>query len=213
MRLKSMMACAAVAVMAPAALVACGSSSSKSGTSTTSKSTSSSTSSSKDAVCTAADNLKQSMKALTDPSLLTGGKSGIESAVSKVKSDFSAFESAAKGSYQTQTDAMKSSLDQLETAVGDLGNGNATQNHPQGRDRRRRSRLLVLVARSCSHDQVRLANAALAQLVAHGGVQRRRLLHRRHAPGPGHRTRSAGDAARTGPPRVARATSATSSAS
>ena len=131
MRLKSMMACVAVAVMGPAALVACGSSSSTSGSSTTSKSTSSSTSSSKDAVCTAADNLKQSMKALTDPSLLTGGKSGIESAVSKVKSDFSVFESAAKGSYQTQTDAMKSSLDQLETAVGDLGNGNVTQNIPK----------------------------------------------------------------------------------
>ena len=132
MRLKSMAVCIAIAVMAPAVLAGCGSSSSTGNTSTTSKSTtSSSTSSSGGAVCSAADALKQSMKALTDPSLLTGGKSGIEAAVSTVKSDFSAFESAAKGSYQTQTEAVKSSLAQLKTAVGDLGNGNAVQNIPK----------------------------------------------------------------------------------
>ncbi len=82
-------------------------------------------------MCTAADNLKQSMSALADPSLLTGGKSGIESAVNKVKSDVTALESAAKGSYTTETSAVKSSLDQLETAVGKLGNGNVVQTLPE----------------------------------------------------------------------------------
>ena len=127
MKLKSMVTCVAIAVIAPAAVAACSSSSTPS-SSTTSKSTSStSTASSKNAVCSAADDLKQSMAALADPSLLTGGKSGIESAVNKVKSDVTALESAAKGSYTTETSAVKSSLDQLETAVGKLGNGNAVQ--------------------------------------------------------------------------------------
>ena len=127
MRSRSIVACVAIAVSA-AVLTACGSSSTKSSSSSTS---STSSASSKDATCTAADNVKQSMSALTDPSLLTGGKSGIESAVNTVKSDVTALESAAKGSYTTETSAVKSSLDQLETAVGKLGNGNVVQTLPE----------------------------------------------------------------------------------
>lgn len=128
MKLKSMVTCVAIAVIAPAAVAACSSSTTTSSSSTSKSTSSTSSASSKNAVCSAADDLKQSMAALADPSLLIAGKSGIESAVNKVRSDVTALESAAKGSYTTETSAVKSSLDQLETAVGKLGNGNAGQN-------------------------------------------------------------------------------------
>jgi len=124
MRLKPMIACIVIAVVAPAALAACGSGSKSS--------TSSSTSGSgKDAVCTARDDLKQSMTDLADPSLLTGGKSGIESAVNKVQGNVDALESAAKSDYKPQVDAVKSSFDEVKTAVADLGNGQLGDNLQQ----------------------------------------------------------------------------------
>ena len=91
----------------------------------------SSSGASKEAVCTARDNLKQSMTDLADPSLLTGGKNGIESAVNKVQKNLDALESAAKTDYKPQVDKVKSSFEQVKTAVGDLGNGKLSDNLQQ----------------------------------------------------------------------------------
>ena len=126
MRLKSMIACVGIVAVAPATLVACSSSSTSSSSSSTSSS-----GASKEAVCTARDNLKQSMTDLADPSLLTGGKNGIESAVNKVQKNLDALESAAKTDYKPQVDKVKSSFEQVKTAVGDLGNGKLSDNLQQ----------------------------------------------------------------------------------
>ncbi len=128
MRLKSMIACVVIAAVAPVALIACGSDS-KSSASSSSSGSSSGTN--KDAVCTARDNLQQSVTDLADPSLLTGGKSGIDSAVNKVQDNFDALESAAKSDYKPQVDAVNSSFDQLKTAVGNVGNGKLSDNLQQ----------------------------------------------------------------------------------
>ena len=120
MKVQSKSAGLAVALVLAASLGACGSSSGSSG--------SSGSSSGKAAVCAARTDLKQSMQALADPALLTGGKSGIQSAVDKVKQDLDALESAAKSNYKPQVQAVKSSLDKVQTAAGDLGNGNLSDN-------------------------------------------------------------------------------------
>ncbi len=125
MRLKSMIACIAIAAVAPVALIACGSDS-KSSASGSSSSSSSGTN--KDAVCTARDKLQQSVTDLADPTLLTGGQSGIDSAVNKVQDNLDALESAAKSDYKPQVDAVNSSFDQLKTAVGNVGNGKLSDN-------------------------------------------------------------------------------------
>jgi hypothetical protein len=68
----------------------------------------------KEQICAARDQLKTSVAALVNPALLTGGTAGIKAAVDKVQSDLDAVK--------------KSALQQLQTAVGKLGNGNATDN-------------------------------------------------------------------------------------
>jgi hypothetical protein len=125
-RLRTTVLCTAILAMA-----AFGCSSSKSATTTpTSSGTSTSVTypAGKEKVCKARDNLKSSLAALTNPSLLTQGKSGIKSAVDKVQSDLTALANAGKGDYKPQIDALRTSLNQLQTAVGNLGNGNAAQN-------------------------------------------------------------------------------------
>jgi hypothetical protein len=120
-----------VAGMAVLTIAAFGCGSSKSSTAPTSSngaSTSTSYPAGKQQVCQARDNLKSSMAALTDPSTLTGGKSGITSAVDKVQSDLTALADAAKQGYKPQVDALRASLQQLQTAVGNLGSGNPGQN-------------------------------------------------------------------------------------
>jgi hypothetical protein len=90
-----------------------------------------STTSSKQAVCSAEANLKQSMSDLADPSVLTGGTTSIKSAVQKVQDDLDALSTAAKGNYKPEVDALKSSLDQLKTTIGNLGNGSVSSSITQ----------------------------------------------------------------------------------
>ena len=82
----------------------------------------------KEQVCQARDQLKTSVAALTSPSLLAGGASAIKAAVDKVQTDLNAVKSSASQDYQPQVDAMQTALQQLQTAVGNLGNGNASDN-------------------------------------------------------------------------------------
>ena len=82
----------------------------------------------KEQVCQARDQLKTSTTALTNPSLLTGGSTAIKAAVDQVQTDLTAVAAAGKQDYQPQVTAMQSSLQQLQTAVGNLGNGSASEN-------------------------------------------------------------------------------------
>ena len=103
-----------VVLVAAFGLFACGSSSSSSGTTTTTVS-----------VCGAKTDLQASLRALVDPSTLSGGKSGITKATDAVKQDLDALGGAVKSELQPDVDAVKSSLDDLKTALGKLGSGSA----------------------------------------------------------------------------------------
>ena len=82
----------------------------------------------KQQLCQARDQLKASMQALTQPSLLTGGATAIKAAVAKAHTDLADLRTAAQQTYGPQVDAMQTALNQLETAAGTLGNGDAAQN-------------------------------------------------------------------------------------
>jgi hypothetical protein len=120
-------------MLAPAALalaLAVGCSSSASTTSATVSSTAPPTTypAGKEQVCQARDQLKSSLAALTNPSVLTGGKSGIQSAVTTVQTNLTAVSDAAKQDYKPQVDAMQAALTQLQTTVGNLNDNNLSQN-------------------------------------------------------------------------------------
>ena len=131
----------AAAVIATLALAGCSSSSkSSSSTTTTTTTTSTTTTSSsssnsstsiasgKASVCAARANLDQSVTALASPSLLTGGKSAIQSALDTVKTNLDAVASSAQATYKPQVDAVKSALDELQTTVSNFGSGSTVQN-------------------------------------------------------------------------------------
>jgi len=82
----------------------------------------------KEQICAARDQLKASVAALVNPALLTGGTAAIKGAVDKVQSDLDAVQEAGKQDYATEVDAVQSALQQLQTAVTKLGDGNATNN-------------------------------------------------------------------------------------
>lgn len=75
------------------------------------------------AVCDARDQLESSVQDLTDPSLLTSGKSGIQSALDETEQDLEDLGDAAENAYEPQVDALKSSITELQDAIGDAGNG------------------------------------------------------------------------------------------
>jgi hypothetical protein len=125
--------CAALgcaAVMA-AALLGCSSTKSSSSSTTSPATTAPSPTTypaGKEQVCQARDQLKTSVSALTDPALLTKGASAITAAVSQVQTDLESLKAAARQDYQPQIDALQASLSDLQTAAGNLGNGNIAQN-------------------------------------------------------------------------------------
>ncbi len=118
MKLRSLIAVGAMAAMAVAGC----SSSSKS-----SSSTSTTAAAGKAAVCTARASLKDSVQALANPAVLTGGKSGVQSALDTVKTNLDAVSSAAGDTYKPQVEAVKSAVSGLQTAVSNIGSGSPTQ--------------------------------------------------------------------------------------
>jgi len=101
--------------------------SSGSGSASSGPSTSTSYPADKQQVCQARDQLTTSIAALTTQGLLTGGTAAIKAAVDQVQTDLNAVAAAGKQDYQPQVTALQSSLQQLETAVGNLGSGGAAQ--------------------------------------------------------------------------------------
>ena len=79
---------------------------------------------------------ESSIKALTNPTTLTGDKSDVTNALDQVKSDADALRGSAKSDLKPQVDALQSAIDQLKTAVGKLGNGSRspTLSKPRQRD-------------------------------------------------------------------------------
>jgi hypothetical protein len=91
------------------------------GCSSSSDSKSSSTTTAKKAVCADKDKLESSVKDLSDPTVLTGGKSSINSQLKKVQKNLTTLRSSVKSSLQPKVDDLKSALKDLQTAV--QGNG------------------------------------------------------------------------------------------
>ena len=88
----------------------------------------SSTTTAEQTVCSDKDALQQSVDDLTAPSVVSGGKSSITDALDKVQNNLDALRKSAKASLQPQVDAVKSSVDQLKTAVKNFGSGNLSSN-------------------------------------------------------------------------------------
>ncbi len=136
---------AAVLILIAAGIAGCGSgttatSSSSSSTSSSSASSASSAKSStgtstsasypagKEQICQARDELRTSITALTDQGLLTAGTTAIKASVDQVQTNFDAVKTAAKDDYHSQVTDLQDALQQLQTAVGNLGTGDAAAN-------------------------------------------------------------------------------------
>ena len=139
------MRCVAVSAMVAAlaiALAGCSSSTTPSTSTSTSTGTTPSASSTspassgtpssypagKEQLCQARDQLKTSVASLTNPSLLQQGTVVIKAAVDQVQTDLNAVVAAGTQDYQPQVTALQSALQQLQSATGNLGNGNVSQN-------------------------------------------------------------------------------------
>ena len=92
-----------------------------------SKSNTTTTEAGKAAVCTARDGLEQSVSDLGDLSLREAGKKGVQAALDDVNTSFDELEAAASDAYKPQIDAVKQALDDLQTAIGNLGGGDLGQ--------------------------------------------------------------------------------------
>ena len=66
--------------------------------------------------------------ALTDQGLLAAGTTAIKASVKQVQTNFDAVKAAAKDDYHAQVTDLQDALQQLQTAVGNLGNGDAAAN-------------------------------------------------------------------------------------
>ena len=77
----------------------------------------------KAAVCTARDDLQESVTGLADLSIAAEGKDGLDAALDGVQTNLTALEDAASDTYEPEIEEVKSSLDSLKSAVGDVGEG------------------------------------------------------------------------------------------
>jgi len=82
----------------------------------------------KEQICQARDQLKASITALTDQGLLAAGTTAIKASVDQVQTDLGAVKTAAKQDYNAQVTDLQDALQQLQTAVGNLGSGDAAAN-------------------------------------------------------------------------------------
>jgi hypothetical protein len=63
---------------------------------------------------------RSSLSALANPSTYTGGKSGAEAALNDAKTNLDNVKSALKSDDKPKVDALESSLDQLQSAIGNM---------------------------------------------------------------------------------------------
>jgi hypothetical protein len=72
-------------------------------------------------LCTARDELRASIGALTDVDVVRNGTSAITDALTTIKDDLAAVRAATGGDLQPQIDAFQQALDDLQAAIGDSG--------------------------------------------------------------------------------------------
>jgi len=77
-------------------------------------------------VCAARDDLATSVRALTNPSLLVGGKAGVSTAVADVTAKLAALKSAGVTAYATELDAVSTSLAGLSSAASSISGSSLT---------------------------------------------------------------------------------------
>ena len=82
----------------------------------------------KEQICQARDELRTSITSLTDMGLLASGTDAIKASVKQVQTNFDAVKTAAKDDYNSQVTDMQDALQQLQTAAGNLGSGDAAGN-------------------------------------------------------------------------------------
>jgi hypothetical protein len=78
-------------------------------------------------VCADREALRDSVAALADVDLVAEGTNGAKAAISAVKDDLAALRSSAGSELEPEVQAVQDAVDDLETAVGNLDSGGATQ--------------------------------------------------------------------------------------
>ncbi len=72
-------------------------------------------------MCSARDELRDSIQNLTSVDVVKNGTSALQSALATVKTNLQAVKAAASADLQPQVKAFEDSLQQLETALGNTG--------------------------------------------------------------------------------------------
>lgn len=134
-RLRSLSVATVLALLA-VVTAGCGSGATSSASSSPSAATSSSAATAgstgypagKEDICQARDQLKTSITELTNTQVVAEGTNAIKAAVDQVQTDLDAVTAAAKDDYHAPVTAVQSALQQLQAAVTNLGNGDATAN-------------------------------------------------------------------------------------
>jgi hypothetical protein len=111
-----------------AAVAGCGSGATTTSSSSPSAATSSMAPTSGSTSYPAGDQLRTSITDLTNTQLVAEGTNAIKAGVDQVQTDFDAVKAAAKDDYQAPVAAVQSALQDLQTAVANLGSGDATEN-------------------------------------------------------------------------------------
>jgi hypothetical protein len=100
----------ALALVTAGALVACGDDDSSSDTTTTTA---------EEALCADREQLTTAMQGLTDLDVVASGTDGLQAAVTEVKDSLTALKESASANFQPEVEAVESSIQGLETALGD----------------------------------------------------------------------------------------------
>jgi hypothetical protein len=109
-----------VALGAGLLAVACSSGSAPAGGTSPSATPTSASPTATSVVCQDAADLRTSLRSLTHSGVSKGDVTELKSSLAQVHTDLTSLITHAKGQWQTQTSALKASLDQLQTAVSDL---------------------------------------------------------------------------------------------
>jgi hypothetical protein len=74
-------------------------------------------------LCAQRDALESSLRELTNINVVASGTSGIQEALTKVRTNLQALRTTARDQYRDQTQALDDALQQLETAVTNVDSG------------------------------------------------------------------------------------------
>jgi len=78
-------------------------------------------------VCEAQDALRSSLEGLTDLDVPTDGTGDVEAAIDGVREDLEALVDSVGDEMKPEVDAVQSAMDELETAIGNVQSGGASE--------------------------------------------------------------------------------------